>query len=120
MSRKKKDKDDAPAAAPDTGLRLTEHPRAQRQIRRAKGWGGLAAFALTAYLAHGAGLGFEPLLERAIPAAIAGYALAWIVAVLVWRQLAVAELEVARQRLEQRLLELEDGAGDAPDLMAGT
>lgn len=93
-------------------LRLTEHPRAQRQIRAAKGWGGLVAFALTAWLAHGAGLGFEAVLERAIPAAVAGYLLTWAIAVLLWRQLAQAELEAAHQEFLARLAEAEALAGE--------
>ena len=80
-------------------LHLTEHPRAVRQIRRAKGIGGLVAFVLAAYLAHGAGLPFEGVLERAIVAAIGGYVLIWPCAVLVGRQLAVAEIEAARRQI---------------------
>jgi hypothetical protein len=102
-------------SAEPRSLHLTEHPRAQRQIRRAKGLGGLGAFALTAWLAHGAGLPFDAMLERAIIAAIAGYVLLWTVAVLVWRQLAQAELESARRQILEHVHALQaeqDGGAD--------
>jgi len=84
------------AAAEDTAIRLTRHPRAQRHIATAKGWGGLVAFAVTVYLSHGAGLPLADAVLRGMLGGIAGYLVAWMVAVTVWRYLALAELERLR------------------------
>jgi hypothetical protein len=88
----------APAAAPG-GIRLVGHPRARRHIALAKGWGGLLAFLVCFYLSHQAGLPASDAIWRAVIAGLVGYVLAWGIAVAVWRQLAVAEIEDLRLRL---------------------
>ena len=37
-------------------VRLTDHPKAARQIELARGWGAITAFLLTAWLSHRAGV----------------------------------------------------------------
>ena len=89
-------------------MRLSEHPRARAGIRRSKGWAGLVAFLLIGLLSLQAELPATEAALRALAAGVAAYLLAWFVAVTVWRQLAMAELERARERREARLAELED------------
>jgi uncharacterized membrane protein YccC len=89
-------------------IRLSEHPRAARQIRAAKGWGGLVAFLAVGLLSHRAGVPDFEVGVRALVAGIAGYFIAWAIAVQVWRYLAIAELRSAQERaLERREKALE-------------
>lgn len=88
---------------PDDAMRLTEHPRAQRDIRRAKGGAGLVVFVVVVLLSLRAGLTPDAALARALPAGITAYLLAWAATVTVWRQLAVAELEAAHARRSARI-----------------
>jgi hypothetical protein len=80
------------------GPSVASHPRGSYQVRRAKGWGGLAGFAVAAYLSHKAGVPTFDLGIRAIAAGIAGYMLAWACAVTVWRHLVLAELRAVVER----------------------
>jgi len=75
---------------------VAAHPRAGGQVARAKAWGGLGGFALTAYLSYGAGVPIPSLLLRAIAGGIVGWVVLWAVAVTVWRHLVIAELRAAR------------------------
>ncbi len=90
-------------AGEDLRPRLSNHPRAQKQIREAKAWGGIVGFALVALLSLQAG---QPLFDagvRALAAGVACYVTAWAMAVTVWAHLARAEVKVAEQRIaEQR------------------
>src|SRR5919108_5535273 len=94
-AKKKGKKGDATAAG---GLSVAAHPRASYQVRRAKGWGGLAGFGIAAYLSHKAGVPTFQLGLRAIAAGVAGYMIAWACAVTVWRHLVLAELRAAMER----------------------
>jgi hypothetical protein len=80
------------------GPSVAAHPRASYQVRRAKGWGGIAGFGLAAYFSYKAGVPTFDLGLRALIAGIVGYMLAWACAVTVWRQLVLAELRVALER----------------------
>ena len=99
MARKKA----VAGAEPPGGMRLTEHPRAQAGIRRAKGKAGLAVLALVLLLSLRAGLTADAALARALPAGVAAYLIAWATAITVWRQLALGELEAARARRDARV-----------------
>jgi hypothetical protein len=95
-----KGKDKKGKGAPDAsaGPSVAAHPRASYQVRRAKGWGGLAGFGIAAYLSYKAGVPTFDLGLRAIIAGVAGYMLAWACAVTVWRHLMLAELRAAAER----------------------
>lgn len=96
MPRKgKKPADGEAAGVVDTsdGLRLTDHPRAKRMIATAKGWGGLGGFGLGFLLAQRAGLPLADALLRALQVGIVAYLLTWAAAVVVWKQIARAEVE---------------------------
>ncbi len=97
----KKARRGAPAAPPDARPRLSGHPRAQRQIREAKAWAGLAGFALVLLLSlQGGALIFDAGV-RALAAGAGCYVAGWAMAVLVWRHVARAEVLVAEQRYQE-------------------
>ena len=84
-------------------IKLRDHPRARRQISRAKAWGALAAFALVGLLSWRAGVPAFEVGLRALAAGVVGWVLAWAMAVQVWRYLAVAEVRaVQREMIERR------------------
>ena len=81
-------------------VRLSAHPRAQRQIRDAKAWAGIVGFVLVFLLSLQAS---QPLFDAGLRALVAGlvcYVLGWALAVAVWRHVARAEVMVAKQRFE--------------------
>lgn len=82
----------------DNAIKLTGHPRAQRDIRRAKGWGGLVAFGATLYLSHSAGVPWSDAILRSVAVGFGGMLVAWAGAIAIWRQLAIAEIETIRLR----------------------
>lgn len=83
---------------------LATHPRARRSIRRVRAWAALAGFALAALAAEAAGFGTFDVGVRALAGGIAGGLVGWALAVIVWRQLALAEIraELARRAEERR------------------
>lgn len=86
-----------------------DHPQAAALIRRAKGWGGMAGFFLTALesWAHGSVL-FETCV-RGLAGGIAGYLIAWIVAVSIGRSVLKAQGQLAIERvLETRRRQIEE------------
>jgi hypothetical protein len=89
------------------GPSVASHPRASYQVRRAKGWGGIAGFAIAAYLSYKAGVPMFDLGLRALIAGIVGYMLTWACAVTIWRHLVLAELRAA----------VEHATGPDPDLI---
>ncbi|MBV9604822.1 MAG: hypothetical protein JO027_06935 [Solirubrobacterales bacterium] len=103
----KKGKKGKGGAGASSGPSVAAHPRASYQVRRAKGWGGMAGFGIAAYLSYKAGVPTVDLGMRAIVAGMVGYMLAWACAVTVWRQLVLAELRAAVDR----------AAGPNPDLI---
>jgi hypothetical protein len=95
-------KDSAPAPGPEVvRLSVAKHPRAARQVRTAKGLGGLAAFAATAYLSLSAGVPIVQTGVRALACGMVGYLLAWACSVSIWRQLMLAELRVHHERAQE-------------------
>src|SRR2546423_15607254 len=87
----------------DPKIALEHHPRAQHSITRAKGLAGIACFAVAGFLSLRAGVPFFDSGLRALLAGVVGYAVAWFVAVQVWRQLALAEIRHhAAEALERR------------------
>ena len=96
MSKKARSSD--PKTGATFGPSVAAHPRASYQVRRAKGWGGLAGFALAGYLSYKTGVPAFDVGLRAIVAGIVGYMLAWACAVTVWRHLVLAELRAAHEQ----------------------
>jgi hypothetical protein len=77
------------------GISVAGHPRAAAQVRRAKGFGGVTFFLITAYLSYKAQVPPDQLAARALIGGIGGYMLAWMCSVTVWRHLVLAELRAA-------------------------
>ena len=80
-------------------ISVAAHPRAARAVRRAKGYGGLGGFTAAVVLSWRAGVPVPDTALRGVEAGIGGYVACWFGAVMVWRQIAVAEVEAARRRL---------------------
>lgn len=97
-------------ATPGLGMRLSSHPRARRDIAFAKGWGGIAGFAIVALLSHRAGVPLAGLLLRSTLAGIAGSLFCGGLAILVWRQLALAQIEGLRRQLIAEIHQREERA----------
>ena len=97
QDKKKKDKKGKKGEA-QGGASIAAHPRASYQIRRAKGWGGLAGFGIAGYLSYKAGVPIFDVGLRAIAAGVVGYMVAWTCAVTVWRHLVLAELRAVAER----------------------
>jgi hypothetical protein len=95
---KKEPQQTAGGAGPDEYVRLSAHPRAQVAIKRAKAAGGLGGFALSFYIAQGAGVAAFETGVRSLAGGIAGYVLIWGAAIIVWRQIAVGEFKAAERR----------------------
>ncbi len=104
MAKDKKDKKDKKSGdepgGQDNRVRLATHPRAGRQIAAAKSWGGLLGFVFVGYFSYGAGSTVFEAGLRALAGGIGFYVLAWAGAVVVWREVAVAEVERARRRAQ--------------------
>lgn len=83
-------------------LKLSDHPRAARQIRAAKGWGGLLGFGLVALLSWQAGIPPFDVGVRALAGGTVGYVVGWAGAVHAWRHLAVAEIRAAQRAVTER------------------
>jgi hypothetical protein len=85
------------------GISVAGHPRAAAQVRRAKGFGGVTFFLITAYFSFKAQVPADQIALRALIAGIGGYLLAWMCAVTVWRQLVLAELRAALESGRARM-----------------
>jgi len=83
-------------------ITLASHPRAAAQVARAKGYGALGAFGLTAALSWHAGAPLFDTGVRALAGGVAGYMVAWSAAVTVWRHLLLAQLRAAAARSTTR------------------
>ncbi|MGH2873799.1 MAG: hypothetical protein ACRDL5_15230 [Solirubrobacteraceae bacterium] len=77
------------------GVSVAAHPRASAAVKRSKGFGGMAGFALAAYLSYKAGVPSDQIALRGLAFGVAGYMVAWACSVTVWRHLVMAELRHA-------------------------
>jgi hypothetical protein len=111
---KKSKTDKKGKGTPTGGLSVAAHPRASAQVRKAKGWGGLAGFLITGYLSLSHGATLDVAGTRALVAGVLGYVLAWACAVMVWRQLMVAEIRAKVERARRAADEATAAAAPAP------
>jgi hypothetical protein len=94
-------------------VRLSAHPRAARSVRRVRACAGLGALLLTLLLSLQAGVPAWDATARALVAGIAVHLVAWAIALVVWRQIVLAELRAAHERrleARRRRAELVTGA----------
>lgn len=111
----KKDKKGKKGKDEPQGGSIASHPRAKTSIRRAKGWAGLAGFAIATYVSLEASVPLFQTGLRALGAGLVGYMLAWWAGVLVWRQLILAEQHAAYEMIERRRNEeAEEPGGEKP------
>jgi hypothetical protein len=117
MAKKSKGSDQPTTIAPPTSsdVKVSAHPRARRQIRRAKGWGGLAGFFLVAFFSWHSGTDFPHTAVRALGGGMAGYVVTWTAAVYVWRQLAIAEVRQRARILALRKIAAEEAEAAAAE-----
>jgi hypothetical protein len=108
MSEKKDKKKDSKADAKPAengreAVRLSAHPRAMASIRRVRAWCGLIGFGLVTILSLRSGLLLpDAVLRGLLGGAVAQFA-GWFVAITLWRKVALAELDAARERHEARV-----------------
>src|SRR4051794_4559661 len=97
MAKKSKQGDQPTTITPagSSDVKISSHPRASAQIRRARAYGGIAGFILIAWLSWRSGTDFVHLGVRALLGGASGYLAIWAAAVQIWRQVAIAEV---RQR----------------------
>jgi hypothetical protein len=113
MAKKSKG-DDQPTTITPAGsddIKVSAHPRAATSIRRAKARGGLAGFALMAWLSWRSGTDFVHLGLRALLGGAITYVAVWAAAVYVWRQIALAEVRHQARILAERKFAALDRTG---------
>ena len=101
------------AAAKGGEVKLTAHPRAQRQIGLLKAYGGLAGFGLAAWASARTGAPFLDVAVRALMWGVISYVVVWALAVQVWRHVAVAEVRAAESRWRDHKQHLEEQRKEA-------
>ena len=111
---KKKDKKAAqtPAQGGIEPVRLSAHPRAVASIRRMRGWCGLLGFGLVTLLSLRSGLLLPDAVLRGLCAGAAAHFAGWFIAMKLWRQVALAELDAARERHEAKVEEIRRRAAE--------
>ena len=94
-----------PAVPAAESIRITigAHPRARRSVQRARALGGLFGFLVTLVLSLRAGVPGFDATARALMAGIVVHLAAWAIAVAVWKQLMLAELQQLHDRRLERL-----------------
>jgi hypothetical protein len=97
------------------GISVAGHPRAAAQVRRAKGYGGVGFFFITAFFSRKAGIPADQVAVRALIGGIGGYMLAWMCSVTVWRHLVLAELRTAIESGRARMDPAPAGGAPAAD-----
>jgi hypothetical protein len=114
-SKAKGDKKGKKGKGAADGISVAGHPRAAAQVRRAKGFGGVTFFLITAYFSYKAQVPPDQVAVRALIAGVGGYMLAWMCSVTVWRQLVLAELRSAVESGRARMEPVTAGGTPAAD-----
>ena len=105
-----------PAAPANEPVRITigGHPRARRSVKRARALGGLVGFLVTIVLSLKAGVPAFDATARALLAGIVVHLTAWAIAVAVWKQVMLAEIQALHdRRLERTRRRAEIARGEA-------
>ena len=92
-----------PPAREPVVITIGAHPRARRSVQRARALGGLLGFLLTIVLSHRAGVPAWDAAARALIAGVVVHLAAWAIAVAVWKQLMLAEIQALHDRRLERL-----------------
>ena len=113
MSKKKKDataETQVQDAVPT--VRLSAYPRAIASIRRVRAWCGLAGFALVTLFSLNSGLLLPDAVMRGLMGGAVAYFAGWLIAIKLWKQVALTELEAARVRHEAKVEEIKRRASE--------
>lgn len=89
---------------------LKAYPRARASINRVRGWCGLIGFALVALFSLRAGMALTDAVLRGLAVGAFAHFAGWFVAIKLWRQITLAELEAARERHEARVEDIKKRA----------
>jgi hypothetical protein len=113
MSKKKDKKaEETPAEGGLEAVRLSAHPRAMASIRRVRGWCGLIGFGLVTILSLRSGLLLPDAVLRGLVGGAVAHFAGWFIAIKLWRQVALAELDAARERNEAKVAEIKRRAAE--------
>jgi hypothetical protein len=110
--KKKGEGEDKPAEGALEVVRLNAHPRAMASIRRVRAWCGLIGFGLVTILSLRSGLLLPDAVLRGLVGGAVAHFAGWFVAIKLWRQVALTELEAARERHEARVAEIKRRASE--------
>lgn len=97
--RKKNGKSGAAVETPS----VIAHPRARVSIRRWRGRAGLLGLVLVTVLSMRAGVPAFDSVIRGLAGGLVGHFTAWIVGIVAWRHLVLAELIAHRDAQEEKL-----------------
>jgi hypothetical protein len=106
MAKGKKGKGGDAVATPS----VIAHPRARVSIRRWRGRAGLLGLILVTYLSMDAGVPAFDSVLRGLAGGLAAHFIAWIVGIVAWRHLVLAELIAHREAQEASLRERQEAA----------
>lgn len=99
----KKQKKGKPGGEPVETPSVIAHPRARVSIRRWRGRAGLLGLILVTYLSMRAGVPPFDSVLRGLAGGLVAHFLAWIVGIVAWRHLVLAELIAHREAQEAKL-----------------
>jgi hypothetical protein len=85
-----------------TEISVANHPRAGGAIRRARARTGLIAAGLVLLLCLHKGVPAQTAVVRALVAGVAGFLVAWMIGVTLWRQIVLAELRATHEARQAR------------------
>jgi ABC-type uncharacterized transport system permease subunit len=90
-------------------ITIGAHPRARRSVRRARALGGLLGLLVTIVLSLRAGVPAWDAVARSLIAGIVVHLAAWAIALAVWKQLMLAEIQALHDRRLERRAEFARG-----------
>src|SRR5215213_944191 len=97
--QKKGKNGDGPVETPS----VIAHPRARVSIRRWRGRAGLPALIVVTYLSMRAGVPAFDSVMRGLAGGLVANFFAWVVGIVAWRHLVLAELIAHREAQEEKL-----------------
>jgi len=97
-------------AAADGPVSVVAHPRARTSIRRWRGRAGLLGLVLVTYLSMRAGVPAFDSVMRGLAGGLVAHFVAWMVGIVAWRHLVLAELAAHREAQETKVRELHEAA----------
>ena len=103
MAKDKKKKGRKGGHEPGETPSVVAHPRARVSIRRWRGRAGLLGLILVTYLSIRAGVPAFDSVLRGLAGGFAAHFLAWIVGIVAWRHLVLAELIAHREAQQEKL-----------------